>query len=82
MKRWLWTLTAIGVALAACAPPAASPVLLNPAAAPKQENPMPAPLPDGPVAPELTNQMWLNSEPLGAADLRGNVVLIDFWTFG
>jgi thiol-disulfide isomerase/thioredoxin len=24
---------------------------------------------------------WLNSAPLTAADLRGNVVLIDFWTF-
>src|SRR6266545_1965176 len=24
---------------------------------------------------------WLNSEPLTAAGLRGNVVLIDFWTY-
>ncbi len=24
---------------------------------------------------------WLNSEPLTAADLRGHVVLVDFWTF-
>ena len=24
---------------------------------------------------------WLNSQPLTAADLRGRVVLIDFWTF-
>jgi thiol-disulfide isomerase/thioredoxin len=24
---------------------------------------------------------WLNSPPLGAADLRGNVVLVDFWTY-
>jgi len=24
---------------------------------------------------------WLNSEPLSAAGLRGNVVLIDFWTY-
>jgi thiol-disulfide isomerase/thioredoxin len=24
---------------------------------------------------------WLNSEPLSAADLRGKVVLIDFWTY-
>jgi len=24
---------------------------------------------------------WLNSEPLGLAELRGHVVLVDFWTF-
>jgi len=34
-------------------------------------------------APELTNDVWLNSpEPLRLADLRGNVVLIEMWTFG
>ncbi len=25
--------------------------------------------------------IWLNSRPLGAADLRGKVVLVDFWTY-
>jgi hypothetical protein len=24
---------------------------------------------------------WLNSHPLSAAELRGKVVLIDFWTY-
>jgi hypothetical protein len=24
---------------------------------------------------------WLNTEPLGPAELRGHVVLVDFWTF-
>jgi hypothetical protein len=34
-------------------------------------------------APELTNDVWLNSaEPLRLADLRGEVVLIEMWTFG
>lgn len=34
-------------------------------------------------APELTNDVWLNSEaPLRLADLRGKVVLLDMWTFG
>jgi hypothetical protein len=23
---------------------------------------------------------WLNSEPLGPAELRGHVVVVDFWT--
>jgi thiol-disulfide isomerase/thioredoxin len=29
---------------------------------------------------ELANE-WLNSPPLTSADLRGNVVLVDFWTY-
>ncbi len=34
------------------------------------------------AAPELLNEAWLNSEPLKLADLRGKVVLVEFWTFG
>jgi hypothetical protein len=33
-------------------------------------------------APELQNEVWLNSEPLNLADLRGQVVMVEFWTFG
>jgi thiol-disulfide isomerase/thioredoxin len=34
-------------------------------------------------APELTNDVWLNTnQPLRLADLRGNVVALEMWTFG
>ena len=35
-------------------------------------------------APEFTHlvqEEWLNSEPLKLEDLRGKVILVDFWTF-
>jgi thiol-disulfide isomerase/thioredoxin len=35
------------------------------------------------LAPELTNDVWLNTEgPLRLADLRGKIILLDMWTFG
>src|SRR5918997_1458616 len=34
------------------------------------------------AAPELATGEWINSEPLRLKDLRGRVVLIEFWTFG
>lgn len=36
----------------------------------------------GRAAPEISNDIWLNSEPLRMADLRGRVVMVEFWTFG
>lgn len=33
-------------------------------------------------APALTEGKWLNSEPTTLENLRGRVVLVDFWTFG
>ncbi|WP_342735756.1 thioredoxin family protein [Bradyrhizobium sp. B117] len=35
------------------------------------------------AAPDFTGiNTWFNSKPLGIADLRGKVVLVDFWTYG
>ena len=34
-----------------------------------------------PAAPELSNGLWINSEPLTLKGLHGRVVLIEFWTF-
>ncbi|RYF58548.1 MAG: thioredoxin family protein [Comamonadaceae bacterium] len=41
-----------------------------------------ATLPDFGPAPEFTGiERWLNSEPLALSQLRGRVVLVDFWTY-
>ncbi len=40
-----------------------------------------ASLPNKGPAPELNNKVWLNSEPLKLANLRGKVVMVEFWTF-
>ena len=36
---------------------------------------------EGKPAPELTAETWLNSEPLTIEELRGKVVLVEFWTY-
>lgn len=57
-------------------PPTAEPTPVPP-------SPTPVPLPVLGPAPAIENEMWLNSDaPLTLADLRGKVVLVEFWTFG
>jgi hypothetical protein len=42
-----------------------------------------ADLPNLGPAPEIENQVWLNTEaPVTLASQRGKVVLVEFWTFG
>ena len=43
--------------------------------------PFVSPLQDRP-APELANTTWIASAPLRLQELRGKVVLLEFWTYG
>ena len=36
----------------------------------------------GSPAPDIAGETWINSEPATLAELRGKVVLIEFWTYG
>jgi len=36
----------------------------------------------GRKAPEIISPAWINSEPMSLTDLRGKVILVEFWTFG
>jgi thiol-disulfide isomerase/thioredoxin len=58
---------ALAALLAACAP-----------AGPQSWS---APLPSLGAAPPLATENWVNSEPLTLEQLRGKVVLVEFWTF-
>lgn len=80
----------IGVLLvAACAPQAQDPSPVQ-QAPDQEESSLKAEqeaeqivLPNLGPAPELQNEIWLNTiQPLRLADLRGSVVLIDMWTYG
>ena len=36
----------------------------------------------GKPAPDISGGPWLNSKPLAISDLKGRVVLVEFWTYG
>jgi hypothetical protein len=36
----------------------------------------------GAAAPEVSGGPWINSEPRTLTGLRGQVVLVEFWTYG
>ncbi len=36
----------------------------------------------GQTAPEISNEVWINSAPIRLANLCGKVVLLEFWTYG
>lgn len=49
---------------------------------PPTATPRPINLPNLGEAPPIENMVWLNSDPMTLEDLRGKVVLVEFWTFG
>jgi thiol-disulfide isomerase/thioredoxin len=69
------------IVLSACAgstPPGSKPISAAESTQRSRAN-----LPELGEAPELTNDIWLNSEtPLRLSSLRGKVVLLEMWTFG
>ena len=80
IRYGLLILVAFGLAACGLAASGASARKLNAAS---RQTAAPADLPDYGEAPELTNDVWLNTDqPLRLADLRGKVVLLDMWTFG
>ncbi len=71
----LYPLSLFALTLAACA--------AAPTGTPSTGAPGAARLVNLGPAPELAGDVWLNtSAPLRLKDLRGKVVLVDFWTFG
>ena len=63
-------------------PTQAPAITATPVPIPSTPAPTREPSPAGPVAPELVDtQEWVNSDPLKIEELRGRVVLIDFWTY-
>lgn len=83
MKYWIWIILAI--ALLGCGSPAAK-EQAEPTSLPTVPAETTEIMPEGDfeLAPELSNDVWLNTdgETLRLANLRGKVVLLEMWTFG
>ncbi len=80
--RW-WLLGTLTLVLVGCVTALTNPKVEIMDTFTSPGGPFRADLDDLGMAPELDNEVWLNTEsPLRLADLRGKVVLLDMWTFG
>lgn len=72
-----------GTTVPAAALPTATSAAVGSTSAPAMPTPArPPPPPGAEEAPELEGlQAWINSQPLALGNLRGKVVLVDFWTY-
>ncbi len=83
--KWLMLLLATTLFLVACGAiqqtnPDTPATNTAPTATPK---PSTIDLPDLGEAPDILNEIWLNTDqPLTLASQKGKVVLVEFWTFG
>lgn len=77
--RWVWGLLFAGFLASLTATPATAQTTEEPATPPPTENPFPGRFP----APSLDGgTAWLNtSGPISLKELRGKIVLLDFWTY-
>jgi hypothetical protein len=83
MKNKLLVLLLLASLLSACSPKLPSQPNSDDSINPTNSTNKFADFPDLGIAPELSNDIWINtSTPLRIADLRGKVVLLDMWTFG
>lgn len=84
--RWM-IVFGLGLVLSACSNAVVQPnIERNPPATQQVvdvERSYSADLPDLGLAPELENEVWLNTDqPLRLRELGGRVILLDMWTFG
>lgn len=82
MRFSILTFLLAAFSLAGCSPQVASTPEPGTTAEATQTTQAPT-YPDLGAAPELTSDVWLNTDtPLRLANLRGKVVLLEMWTFG